>query len=63
MGTEVKTLPSTNNNKNDVRVNNHISLTINLGDSLNVLTLVAGVYLIRSIAKKKKKNSYKVQWP
>lgn len=63
MEKESKTLPSTNNNKNDVRVNNHFSLTINFGDSLNVLALIAGVYFIQKMAKKKKQTSYKMQWP
>jgi hypothetical protein len=62
MNTEVKA-PSTNNNQNSVRVNNQISLTINLGDSLNVLALIAGVFFIRKMAKRKKQGSYKRQWP
>lgn len=62
MNTEVKT-PSTNNNKNDVRVNNHFSLTINFGDSLNLLALIAGVYLVKKIVKKKKLQNAKGQWP
>ncbi|MEH7436618.1 hypothetical protein V7182_03905 [Neobacillus drentensis] len=45
---------TSNNNKNDVKVNNNFSLTINFGDSLNVLALIAGVYLIRRIAKNRK---------
>ncbi|MDR6123669.1 hypothetical protein QFZ87_003266 [Bacillus sp. SLBN-46] len=54
---EDKVTPSrstSNNNKNDVKVNNNFSLTINFGDSLNVLALIAGVYLIRRIAKNRK---------
>ena len=57
MEIEDKVTPSrstSNNNKNDVKVNNNFSLTINFGDSLNVLALIAGVYLIRRIAKKRK---------
>ena len=45
---------TSNNNKNDVKVNNNFSLTINFGDSLNVLALIAGVYLIRRMAKNRK---------
>ena len=54
MEIEDKVTPSrstSNNNKNDVKVNNNFSLTINFGDSLNVLALIAGVYLIRRMAK------------
>ncbi|MEH7177661.1 hypothetical protein [Neobacillus vireti] len=53
---ETKSLPSTNNNKNTVRVNNNFNLTINLGDSLNVLALIGGIYFIRLIAKKRKEK-------
>jgi hypothetical protein len=45
---------SSTNNKNDVKVNNNFSLTINFGDSLNLLALIAGVYFIRRIAKNRK---------
>jgi hypothetical protein len=38
-----------------VKVNNHFSLTIHFGDSLNLLALIAGVYIIRKIAKRNKK--------
>ena len=57
MEIEDKVTPSrstSTNNKNDVKVNNNFSLTINFGDSLNVLALIAGVYFIRRIAKKRK---------
>ncbi|MEH7336337.1 hypothetical protein V7161_27315 [Neobacillus drentensis] len=58
MGNEVKgSKPhssTNNNNKTDVRVNNHFSLTINFGDSLNLLALIAGIYLIRKMNKKRK---------
>ena len=54
---EIKKRPptnnTTNNNKNDVKVNNQFSLTINLGGSLNLLALIAGVYLVRRIVRKK----------
>lgn len=52
---ETNTLPSTNNTQ-DVKVNNNFSLTINFGDSLNLLALIAGVYLIRKITKRNKAN-------
>ena len=48
---EFKAHPSTNNNKNDIKVNNHFSLTINFGDSLNLLALIGGVYFIRRMVK------------
>ena len=57
MEIEDKVTPSrstSTNNKNDVKVNNNFSLTINFGDSLNVLALIAGVYLIRRMAKNRK---------
>jgi hypothetical protein len=53
---ESKSLPSTNNNKNTVRVNNNFNLTINLGDSLNLLALIGGVFLIRTIIKARKQK-------
>ncbi|MDR7000699.1 hypothetical protein [Neobacillus niacini] len=46
--------PATQTRKNDVRVNNQFSLTLNFGDSLNLLALIAGVYLIRRIGKRHK---------
>jgi hypothetical protein len=48
-----KSLQNSKNNKNMVRVNNNINLTINLGDSLNLLALIAGIYLIRRVTKKR----------
>ncbi|MCM3690648.1 hypothetical protein [Neobacillus niacini] len=53
---ETKSKPSTNNNKNTVLVNNNFNLTINLGDSLNVLALIGGIYLIRKISKNRKQK-------
>ncbi len=46
--------PGTHNNKNDVKVNNQFSLTINFGDSLNLLALITGIYVIRRIGKRNK---------
>lgn len=60
---EIKSGPCTTNNKNDIKVNNQFSLTINLGDSLNVLALIAGIYLIKRITKKKKLQKHMEQWP
>jgi hypothetical protein len=51
---EIKTHPSANNNKNDVKVYNNFSFTINFGDSLNLLALIGGVYFIRKIARNNK---------
>ncbi|MFP7296601.1 hypothetical protein [Neobacillus niacini] len=47
---------TTNNNKNTVRVNNYFNLSINLGDSLNLLALIGGIYLIRTISKNNKQK-------
>lgn len=57
---EIKLHQNTNNNKNMVRVNNNFNLTINIGDSLNLLALIAGVYLIRRVAKKQKAKKEKM---
>jgi len=50
---------TSNDNKKDVRVNNHFSLTINFGDSLNLLALLAGIYIIRRITKNRKNKAKK----
>lgn len=60
---EIKSGPSTTNNKNDIKVNNQFSLTINFGDSLNVLALIAGIFLIKRITNKKKLQKHMEQWP
>ncbi|MEH7419428.1 hypothetical protein V7266_29805 [Neobacillus drentensis] len=44
------------NTTNNIRVNNRFSLTIHFGDSLNLLALLAGVYIIKSIEKKRKQK-------
>ncbi|NYE06828.1 hypothetical protein F4694_003608 [Bacillus niacini] len=44
------------NNKNTVHVNNNFNLTINLGDSLNLLALIGSIYLIRTLTKKRKQT-------
>ncbi|MCJ8008165.1 hypothetical protein ACFFF5_11050 [Lederbergia wuyishanensis] len=38
-------------NKNNINVNNNISFSINLGDSLNLLTLIAGLFIIKTLSK------------
>jgi hypothetical protein len=53
---ETKSHSHTNKNKNTVRVNNNFNLTINLGDSLNLLALIGGIYLIRTLTKKRKQT-------
>ena len=52
-----------NNNKNDVRVNNNITLTINLGDSFNLFAVIGGIYIVKRLAKKRKARKKKMQWP
>ncbi|OIK15599.1 hypothetical protein BIV60_08620 [Bacillus sp. MUM 116] len=51
---EIEISPTRQNNKNDVKVNNQFSLTLNFGDSLNLLALIAGFYMIRKIGKRYK---------
>ncbi|PLS07138.1 hypothetical protein [Neobacillus cucumis] len=53
---EKKGQSKTVNNTNNIRVHNRFSLTINFGDSLNLLALLAGAYIIRSVVKKKKEK-------
>lgn len=51
-----KSLQNSKNNKNMIRVNNNINLTINFGDSLNLLAIIAGIYIIKRVAKKRKEK-------
>jgi hypothetical protein len=60
---EINNELSSNNNKNDVRVNNSFTLTINLGDSLNLFALIGGIFVVKRFAKKHKAKSKKMQWP
>lgn len=46
-------------NRNYTRVNNHFNFTINFGDSLNMLGLLAGIFFIKTITNKKKANKRK----
>jgi hypothetical protein len=48
-----------NRNFNKIRVNNHINFTVNFGDSLNLMALIAGVFLVKTISKKTKQKSPK----
>jgi hypothetical protein len=42
--------------KNDIYNNNNITLSINFGDSLNLIALIAGFFVIKSISKQYKIN-------
>jgi hypothetical protein len=46
-----------NDNKNEVKVNNQLAITINFGDSLNLLALVFGMFVLRKFLKVKKSQS------
>lgn len=46
----------TTENKNDINVNNNFSLSINFGDSLNLLSLIVGFFIIKRISKQYKIN-------
>ncbi|MCM3117444.1 hypothetical protein M3610_19415 [Neobacillus sp. MER 74] len=52
--------PGSNNNKNDVRVNNTFHLTINLGDSLNLFALAGGIFFIRRLIKNRRAKNKKM---
>ncbi len=54
---EINNQPGSNNNKNVVRVNNTFSLTINLGDSLNLFALIGGIFVVKRLVKKRKAKS------
>ena len=47
---------STTQNKNDINISNNFSLSINFGDSLNLLALIAGLFIIKRISKQCKIN-------
>ncbi|MBT2696214.1 hypothetical protein J7E79_02035 [Bacillus sp. ISL-40] len=51
---EINNQPGSNNNKNDVRVTNNFTLNINLGDPLNLFSLIGGIYIISRLVKKRK---------
>jgi hypothetical protein len=49
------------NHNNDVRVNNSIQLTINLGDTLNIAGLVFGIYLLSKFFSAKRKAAGSIE--
>ncbi len=55
--------PVSKNNKNDVRVNNNITLNINLGDPLNLFAIIGGIYIVKRLVKKRNTKRKKMQWP
>lgn len=48
---ESQRIPSSNQNSNKVHVNNHFNFSIHFGDSLNLVALIAGVYIVRRLFK------------
>jgi hypothetical protein len=44
------------NNQNHVKVNNLFKLTINMGDSLNLLGLIGGIFLLRTLLNRTKQK-------
>ncbi|QOR66870.1 hypothetical protein IM538_01445 [Cytobacillus suaedae] len=50
--TNQNTRSTVNHNNNEVKVNNNFSITINLGDAMNVIALVAGLCLVKKLLKK-----------
>ncbi|MFD2682002.1 hypothetical protein [Bacillus seohaeanensis] len=56
---EEQPLSRTNSNKSktDVSVHNNFNFTINLGDSLSLVALIAGVYVIKRVATKQKTST------
>ncbi|MCC3356032.1 hypothetical protein [Bacillus sp. REN16] len=54
LDTNEKVAHAKSDNRNYIRVNNNFQFTINFGDSLNLLALVAGVFFIRTLSKKTK---------
>ncbi|KAB2328644.1 hypothetical protein F7731_24795 [Cytobacillus depressus] len=56
MNSKEKNSQSTTKNKNDININNNFSLSINFGDSLNLLALIAGIFIIKRISKQYKIN-------
>ncbi|MEH7236687.1 hypothetical protein [Bacillus sp. JJ1562] len=54
MDSNEKVAHAKSDNRNYVRVNNNFQFTINFGDSLNLLALIAGIFFIRTLSKKSK---------
>ncbi|CRK81043.1 hypothetical protein [Neobacillus massiliamazoniensis] len=46
---------STTNNKNDIKINNSfiLNLTFNMGDSLSLLGVIAGIVVLRKVVKQR----------
>ncbi|KGR78996.1 hypothetical protein [Ureibacillus manganicus] len=45
----------TDKNRQEVTVNNHFSFSINFGDALSLLALIAGFFLIKRVSKQRRK--------
>ncbi|MCM3567983.1 hypothetical protein [Neobacillus mesonae] len=56
---DIQNQSTTNNNKNDVKVSNQFSFTFNFGDSLNLVALIAGIYLIKNLKKRRNRKKIK----
>ncbi|RFB13519.1 hypothetical protein DZB84_16215 [Bacillus sp. HNG] len=54
MDNHEKDAQAKSDNRNYIRVNNNINFNINLGDSLNFLALIAGLFFIKTLSKKNK---------
>ncbi|MBB6444351.1 hypothetical protein HNR53_000959 [Bacillus benzoevorans] len=48
-----------NDNKNKVNIYNNFRLSIHFGDSLNLLALITGLFLIKNMAKRCKTKQSK----
>ncbi|MEH7385299.1 hypothetical protein V7147_07820 [Bacillus sp. JJ1521] len=59
MDNNEKVAHAKSDNRNYIRVNNNFQFTINFGDSLNLLALIAGVIFIKTVTKKTKTNKRK----
>ncbi|MBY0098488.1 hypothetical protein [Mesobacillus maritimus] len=53
-GVEKTMQKNVTNNHNQIKVNNAFKLTINIGDSLNLLGLLLGIFLLRKLFSKNK---------
>lgn len=48
---------TTNHYKNNVKVNNQLTLQFNLGNTLNLLALVTGIYILLKLLKRPSNKS------
>lgn len=48
-----------NDNKKEIKVYNNFRISIHFGDSLNLLALIAGLFLIKNISKQCKTKKSK----